>query len=105
MKIKKSFVLTPLFLLFVTLNSGWSQTTARLLGYGSEDKVLIINADDFGMCHAENVATMDLLLHGSISSATVMVPCPWFSEAAEFCRNNPQSDVGIHLTLTSDWKR
>jgi len=82
-----------------------AQSTAELLGYNGDDKLLIINADDFGMCHSENVATMDLLLFGGISSATVMVPCPWFSEAAEFCRNNPLADVGVHLTLTSEWKR
>ena len=92
-------------LLVLNIISGRTQTTAELLGYDSNAKVLIINADDFGMCHAENVATMDLLLYGSITSATVMVPCPWLNEAAEFCRNNADADVGIHLTLTSEWKR
>ena len=93
-----------LILLLTLISHGKSQTTAELLGYSSEDKVLIINADDFGVCHSENAATMDLLLLGGISSATIMTPCPWFNEAAEFCRNNLQADVGIHLTLTSEWK-
>jgi chitin disaccharide deacetylase len=97
------FVLT--FIITGNIHSGRTQTTAQLLGFNSNDRVLIINADDFGMCHSENVATMDLLLYGSISSATIMTPCSWFSEAAEFCKNNPQADVGIHLTLTSEWKR
>lgn len=93
------------FIIILNIHPSKAQPTAELLGYNSDDKVLIINADDFGMCHSENVATMDLLLFGGISSATVMTPCPWFNEAAEFCRNNPLADVGIHLTLTSEWKR
>ncbi len=81
-----------------------AQSTAELLGYDSTAIVLIVNADDFGMCHAENSATMDLLKSGYVTSSTVMAPCPWFEEAANFCRDNPQLDVGIHLTLTSEWQ-
>ena len=82
-----------------------AQNTAEMLGYDADARVLIINADDFGMCHSENKATMDLLLANGISSATVMVPCPWFEEAAQFCRDYPEKGVGIHLTLTNEWKR
>lgn len=66
-------------------------------------KLLIINADDFGMCNSFNIATRELLLAGDISSTSIMVPCPWFPEAAEFSRNNPEIGLGIHLTLTSEW--
>ena len=97
----KYFIATTI--LFILPQIIYSQTTAELLGYDSNTKVLIINADDFGMCHAENVATMDLLLSENITSSTIMVPCPWFKESAEFCNINPQIDVGIHLTLTSEW--
>ena len=48
------------------------------------DKYLIINADDFGMCHAHNVATFDLLQKGAFTSATNMAPCPWAFEAVRF---------------------
>ncbi len=82
-----------------------AQTTGEMLGYGASEKLLIINADDFGMCHAENAATMDLLLGGHVTSATIMTPCPWFEEAAAFCREHPTIDVGVHLTLTAEWKR
>jgi len=58
-----------------------AQTTGEMLGYGANDKLLIVNADDFGMCHAENAATMDLLVGGHVTSATIMVPCPWFEES------------------------
>lgn len=67
------------------------------------DKYLIINADDFGMCHAHNVATFDLLQKGAITSATIMAPCPWAFEAVRFAKENPQFAIGAHLTNTSEW--
>lgn len=70
----------------------------------SSEKLLIINADDFGMSHCTNMAVIEMLEKGAITSATVMVPCPWFPEAASYCKNNPQANVGIHLTFTSEWR-
>jgi len=67
------------------------------------DKYLIINADDFGMCHAHNLATFDLFQKGGITSATIMTPCPWAFEAVKFAKNNPQFAIGVHWTLTSEW--
>ncbi len=67
------------------------------------EKYLIINADDFGMCNAQNQAIMDLFKRGCISSSTIMAPCPWAPYAVEFAKNNPQFAIGIHLTTTSEW--
>jgi predicted glycoside hydrolase/deacetylase ChbG (UPF0249 family) len=67
-------------------------------------KYLIIHADDAGLAWSQNKATQKGLLEGSISSTSLMVPCPWFYEMAQFCLNNPQLDYGIHLTLTGEWK-
>jgi len=75
------------------------------LGYSQNDRLLIINADDFGMSHSTNEAVMELLKEGYISSATVMMPCPWAKEAVEFCRDNPEVNVGVHLTFTSEWNK
>jgi len=69
-----------------------------------EERYLIINADDFGMSHSTNQAVVELLKNGYISSASIMMPCPWACEAAYFSRENPQFSVGIHLTFTSEWK-
>ncbi len=69
------------------------------------DKYLIINADDFGMCRAANLATFDLLKCGGITSATVMVPCGWAPEACKFAQDNPEFAIGVHLTLTSEWSK
>jgi len=96
----------PIFLIFLFLFAVAvkAQNMAERLGYHAADRLLIINADDFGMCHAENQATIGLLKDQWISSATVMIPCPWVKEAADFFKNNPHMSVGIHLTLTNEWK-
>src|SRR5579885_884843 len=78
---------------------------AQRLGYPRDARVLILNADDFGMCHDENEATIAGLTHGLFTSSTILVTCPWFEEAAEFARGNPSADLGVHLTLTSEWER
>jgi chitin disaccharide deacetylase len=67
-------------------------------------KYLMINADDFGMCHALNAATIGLLEDNLITSATLMAPCPWFVEAAQYASSHPEKCIGVHLTLTSEWQ-
>ncbi len=69
----------------------------------SNTKYLIINADDFGMCHSANVAIMEMLRDGKITSTSIMPNCAWFEEAADFLRANTHIDVGVHLTFTSEW--
>jgi predicted glycoside hydrolase/deacetylase ChbG (UPF0249 family) len=80
-----------------------SPSLAERLGHAAESRLLIVNADDFGMCHAENRATVDGLEAGVYTSSTIMVPCPWFAEAADYARRRVEADIGVHLTQTSEW--
>ncbi|MBD3184521.1 ChbG/HpnK family deacetylase [Candidatus Poribacteria bacterium] len=77
---------------------------AEKLGYGVDDKLLIVHADDVGMSHSANIATAKALDTGIVTCGSIMVPCPWFPEVAAYCRENADVDLGIHLTLTSEWK-
>jgi hypothetical protein len=83
--------------------SAEKRSLAERLGYKATDKILIVNGDDTGMCHAANVATIESLEKGLMRSATIMVPCPWFPEIAAYAKHNPEKDFGIHLCHTSEW--
>lgn len=76
--------------------------TNKLLGYPDDARLLIINADDFGMCHAINEAIFRTLKEGVVRSTTLMVPCPWALHAMHFLRENPDIAFGVHLTVISD---
>lgn len=83
---------------------GASPTLAERLGYPSDARLLIINGDDVGMCHTANLATIEGLERGLLTSATILVPCPWFLEIAEYAKAHPEKDFGIHLCQTSEWR-
>jgi predicted glycoside hydrolase/deacetylase ChbG (UPF0249 family) len=75
-------------------------TLAERLGYGPDERLLIVNCDDLGSSRAANVAVYECLRSGLGTSATLMVPCPWARDAAAMYRGE---DVGVHLTLNSEW--
>jgi len=74
------------------------------LGYPPNTKLLILNADDLGVSHSEDAASFAALDNKFITSATVMVPCPWFTEVAAYAKAHPTADLGLHLTFTSEWQ-
>jgi predicted glycoside hydrolase/deacetylase ChbG (UPF0249 family) len=76
--------------------------TNRLLGYPGDARLLIINADDFGMCHAVNQASIGTLKEGVVRSTTLMVPCPWALHAMHFLTDHPEVPFGVHLTAIGD---
>ena len=76
--------------------------TNQLLGYPADARLLIINADDFGMCHSINESIFRALKEGVLRSTTLMVPCPWALHAIHFLTDHPEISFGIHLTVISD---
>jgi predicted glycoside hydrolase/deacetylase ChbG (UPF0249 family) len=81
-----------------------TRSSAERLGWPADKRIMIFHADDTGMCYEANQAAQRALAQGAYRSASAMVPCPWFNEMAAWCVANPQHDVGLHLTLTSEWK-
>lgn len=75
----------------------------KKMGFNSNDKVLITHIDDIGFCHGANVASFECLNTGAASCGSVIVNAPWFQEAAAISRDNPQHDLGVHLTLTCEY--
>ena len=76
----------------------------RRLGFADTDRVVVLHADDIGVSHSSVAAFIELLDFGLVSSGAVMVPCAWFPAVAAYARRSPQADIGVHLTLTSEWE-
>src|SRR6476659_7748545 len=81
-----------------------SKTMAERLGYPADAKLLIVHADDLGVAHTVNDASIKAFASGLVNSGSIMIPCSWVPEIAAYARANPEADLGLHLTLTSEWK-
>ena len=90
------FVLTPAL--------AQTRNAAQQLGYPADAKLLIIHADDLAVSHSQDRASFAALDRHAASAASIMVPCPWLTEVADYAKAHPDADLGLHLTLTSEWK-
>ncbi len=99
-------VMSPLFTVVIVIVVALLASISELSSAAEDErpKQLLIRCDDVGMSHTVNMAVRELIETGVPFSTSVMVPCPWFLEAAAILRANPQIGVGIHLTLNSEWE-
>jgi chitin disaccharide deacetylase len=93
-----------LLLLCASTLSAQTRNVAQRLGYPANSKLLIIHADDLGVAHSEDIASFDAMERGAITSASLMMPTPWVTEVANYFKAHPDMDLGLHLTLTSEWQ-
>ena len=104
---QKRLAIRCLTLFFIGMMSqavGQDRNTAQKLGFDKDAKLLIVHADDIGVAHSVNRATISALEKKGVNSGSIMVPCAWFPEIADHARRNPSLDLGLHLTLTAEWK-
>jgi predicted glycoside hydrolase/deacetylase ChbG (UPF0249 family) len=103
MRLRKLLVTLLSFLLAAPALSAQMKTVAERLGYPADSKLLIVHADDLAVAHSVDAASFDALDTNAVTSASIMVPCPWLAEVAAYAKAHPEADLGLHLTLTSEW--
>src|SRR4029077_1811739 len=102
---RRKLALAIALLCFAAANTkAQTKTVAERLGYPADAKLLIVHADDLAVAHSVDAASFDALDKEAVTSASIMVPCPWLTEVGTYARNHPDADLGLHLTLTSEWK-
>ncbi|HVH70113.1 MAG TPA: ChbG/HpnK family deacetylase, partial [Candidatus Dormibacteraeota bacterium] len=103
MRRPKPIVLIAVLLSMSASGAAQTRTVAERLGYPPDAKLLIVHADDLAVAHSVDAASFEALDKNAVTSASVMVPCPWLNEVAAYAKDHPNTDLGLHLTLTSEW--
>src|SRR5262249_10580256 len=85
-----------------TVREGRQSRTNALLGYPEDARLLLINADDFGMYGAINDAIVRAFKVGVVRSTSLMMPCPGVAQAVQLLKENPEIHFGVHLSVIRD---
>ncbi|MFH1883006.1 MAG: ChbG/HpnK family deacetylase [Planctomycetota bacterium] len=101
---RTGFLLLSMILTRLAVTQTEEITYAERLGWPSGTKVVIFHVDDAGMSHNSNMGAIKAVEEGIATSLSIMMPCSWVPEYANYLKANPKTDAGIHLTLTSEWK-
>jgi chitin disaccharide deacetylase len=104
MRLSTLVAIPTILLSLASTGRAQTKTVAERLGYPPDSKLLIVHADDLAVAHSVDAASFDALDKDAVTSASVMVPCPWLTEVAAYAKAHPDADLGLHLTLTSEWK-
>jgi predicted glycoside hydrolase/deacetylase ChbG (UPF0249 family) len=104
MHFRKHAVASLLLIFAATFARAQNKTTAERLGYPADSKLLIVHADDLAIAHSEDAASFDALEKNAVTSASIIVPGPWLTEVATYAKAHPDTDLGLHLALTSEWR-
>lgn len=105
MRFKKTILFLSCFFTTIITFAQISDTTyAEKLGFPKGAKVVILHVDDAGMSWDSDEGAITALTKGVATSTSVMTPCPWVPHFVHYLKDHPQTDAGLHLTLTSEWK-
>src|SRR4029077_19976601 len=101
----QKFAIGALLLVLASVDArSQNKTVAERLGYRADSEMLIIHVADLVGAPSVDLASFDALNKNAVTSASIMVPCPWLNEVAAYAKDHPDADLGLHLTLTSEWK-
>lgn len=101
----KILVVISLAIIVFSAKAQEKLTNAEKLGFPKGTKILLLHCDDAGMCEEANIAVQSYVLKGDVLSAAVMMPCQYAADMVEWTKKHPAADIGVHLTLTSEWKK
>ena len=102
-KTPRIFSAALLMLMFAGIAPAQQKNIAERLGYPADAKLVILHADDLAVAHSVDTASFGALDQKAVSSASIMMPCPWLTEVAAYAKAHTDADLGLHLTLTSEW--
>lgn len=100
----KLLLLFTLYFFSISISAqGVDSNYAEKLGFPKKARVLILHVDDAGMSFDSNLGAINAMTKGAANSCSVMMPCPWVPAFIHFLKQHPETDAGLHLTLTSEW--